>query len=54
MLLPLITAALGALLGALVARRRKGTGFDIAQWAAVWALIGGLLGFLALIVILRS
>jgi hypothetical protein len=52
-MLPLITAALGAVAGALTARSRDGNGFDMAQWAAVWALIGGLLGLLALIVLAR-
>ena len=52
-MLPLVTAALGAVLGALAARRRRGTGFDVAQWAAVWAIIGGLLGLLATIVLAR-
>ncbi|WP_281823452.1 hypothetical protein [Jannaschia rubra] len=52
-MLPLVTAILGAVFGALTARRRKGNGFDMAQWAAVWAIIGGLLGLLALIVLAR-
>ena len=52
-MLPLLTALAGAILGALAARRRRGNGFDIAQWATVWAIIGGLLGFLALIVLVR-
>ena len=53
-MLPLATTLLGAVLGALAARRREGSGFDIAQWAAVWALIGGLLGFVAALVITRA
>lgn len=52
-MLPIITSILGAAAGGLVARRRRGNGFDIAQWAAVWAIIGGLLGLLALIVLTR-
>ncbi len=35
---------IGALWGVVYVRRRKGTGFDIAQYAAVWAIIGGLIG----------
>ena len=54
MLLPLSFAAIGALAGALTARRRKGNGFDMAQWAAVWALLAGLAGFALLIVVLRA
>ncbi|MCK0167368.1 apolipoprotein acyltransferase [Jannaschia sp. S6380] len=52
-MLPIVTALIGALLGALTARRRRGNGFDIAQWAAVWAIMGGLIGLLALIVLAR-
>ncbi|MEM9798450.1 MAG: apolipoprotein acyltransferase [Pseudomonadota bacterium] len=52
-MLPLITAAIGAILGAFAAIRRKGGGFDIAQWAAVWAIMGGLLGVVAIIVLSR-
>ena len=52
-MLPLITAIAGAALGALFAARRKGTGFDIAQYAAVWAVIGFILGVFAIIVLPR-
>ncbi len=52
-MLPILTAIAGAILGALTARRRGGKGFDIAQYAAVWAIIGGLLGLVALIVLAR-
>ncbi|WGH77978.1 hypothetical protein [Jannaschia ovalis] len=52
-MLPILTALAGAVLGALAARRRKGSGFDIAQWAAVWAIIGGLLGLVVLILLAR-
>ena len=41
----------GALFGAYRARRRQGTGFDIAQYAAVHAIIFGLLGLFATILI---
>lgn len=50
MMLPLIGLALGALLGALAARRRGGVTADLVQWALVWAMIGGVLGMVALIV----
>jgi uncharacterized membrane protein YfcA len=52
-MLPILTALAGAVSGALAARRRKGSNLDIAQWAAVWAIIGGLIGFVALIVLTR-
>jgi hypothetical protein len=35
---------LGALGGGLTARRRGGKPADIAQWAAVWAILFGVLG----------
>jgi hypothetical protein len=35
---------LGAVTGGLTARRRGGKPADIAQWAAVWAILFGLLG----------
>ncbi|MGB3687741.1 MAG: apolipoprotein acyltransferase [Jannaschia helgolandensis] len=52
-MLPLITAAIGALLGGFTAYRRNGNGFDIAQWAAVWALMGAIVGVLGIIVLTR-
>ena len=52
-MLPILTALAGAVMGALAARRRRGVALDMAQWAAVWAIIGGLLGLLALIVLAR-
>jgi hypothetical protein len=35
---------IGAAWGLLFARRRQGSGFDLAQYAVVWGMIGGLLG----------
>ncbi|WP_179380856.1 apolipoprotein acyltransferase [Jannaschia marina] len=52
-MLPIITATAGALLGALFARSRKGNGFDIAQYAAVWAVMGFILGVIAIIIVPR-
>lgn len=43
----------GALLGALQARRRGGNGFDIAQYALVYAIIFALLGLFATIILHR-
>ncbi|SDY28253.1 apolipoprotein acyltransferase [Citreimonas salinaria] len=43
----------GAIAGALVARRRKGNAADIAQYAVVYAIAFGLLGFIVTIVIER-
>jgi hypothetical protein len=47
-------ALAGAFLGAFTARRRKGNGFDVAQYAAVFALIGFVLGILLTVVITRA
>jgi uncharacterized membrane protein YfcA len=54
MIYPLAGLLIGALLGALGARRRNGVGLDLAQWAAVGAIIGALVGLFLLIVIQRS
>jgi hypothetical protein len=52
-MLPILSAILGAGLGALHVRRRNGTGFDVAHYAAVWGVIGGVLGLFALILLAR-
>ena len=41
----------GALLGALRARKRQGTGFDIAQYAAAHAILFSLVGLFVTILI---
>ena len=43
----------GALWGAWLARRRKGNGFDIAQYAAGYAIAFGLLGLFVTIFVER-
>ena len=50
-MLNLIGALAGVILGALVARRRNGNRADIAQYAAVFAIIGFLLGTLAMLIV---
>lgn len=45
---------LGALWGGFLARRRGGKGFDIAQYAAVYALAFALLGLFATVFIDRA
>ena len=54
MIYPLAGLLIGALLGALGARRQAGRRLDVLQWAAVGAIIGGLLGLFVLIFIERS
>lgn len=50
----LIAAVTGALIGGFIARRRKGRAADIAQYAAVYALIFALVGLFASILITRA
>ena len=50
-----LTAALiGAILGGLTAKRRKGNGLDIAQYTAVYAIGFALLGLFATIILEKS
>lgn len=44
---------LGAVWGSVSAKRRGGTGFDIAQYAGVFAIIGAILGLVATLLIDR-
>ncbi len=50
-MLPILTAIAGAVAGAVFAR--KGNGFDIAQYAAVWAVMGFIVGIVGIIVLTR-
>ncbi|WP_368343637.1 hypothetical protein [Pelagovum sp. HNIBRBA483] len=54
MIYPLSGLLLGAIIGGFGARRRQGKALDLAQWAAVGAMIGGVLGLFALVLIERS
>ena len=54
MIYPLLGLLIGALVGALRAKMRGGKMLDILQWAAVFAIIFGLLGLFLLIFIERS
>jgi uncharacterized protein YcfJ len=54
MIIPLSLSVLGALAGGFTAHRRKGNGFDIAQWAVVWAILGGLVGMVLLVLVSRA
>lgn len=46
-------AILGVVLGALTARRRKGSGADIAQYAAGYGIAFALLGLAASLILVR-
>jgi len=54
MIYPLAGLLIGAVLGAISARMRGGRALDMLQWAAVFAIIFGVLGMFALIFIERS
>jgi len=49
----LISTLIGALLGAAAARRRKGNGLDIAQYAGVYAILFAILGLFVTIILER-
>ena len=49
----LLSLILGAVLGAVRARRRKGSRLDLAQWAAVHAILFGLFGVVLTVAIAR-
>ena len=44
---------LGALWGARVARRRQGNRLDVAQYAAIYAILGAILGVFASVAVDR-
>lgn len=54
MIYPLAGLVLGALFGAWRARARGGTRLDILQWAAVNAIIFGVIGLFVLVFIERA
>ena len=54
MIYPLAGLLIGAVLGMLLARRRKGNRLDMAQWGAVYSLIFGLIGLFVLVFVERG
>ncbi len=54
MIYPLAGLVVGALLGALGARRREGTRLDLLQWGTVGGILGALVGLFILILIQRG
>ena len=54
MIYPLSGLLIGAILGAIGARRRGGKRLDLLQWAAVGAIMGGIVGLFVLVFIERS
>jgi hypothetical protein len=53
-MLILVAAVLGGAYGGWLARKRAGNGKDIAQYAAVFAIAGALIGLLLTIIVARS
>lgn len=53
MILPFGGLILGAIIGALLVRRQGGRRLDLAQWAAVCAIIGAIAGLFLLILVSR-
>jgi len=54
MIFPLGGLVLGAALGAIMARQRGGRGLDLAQWAAVMAIILGMVGLAVMVILDRA
>ena len=54
MIYPLAGLVIGAVTGGVMAKSRGGIGKDIAQWAAVLAMMGFVIGMFVLILIERS
>ncbi|SLN13984.1 hypothetical protein [Roseisalinus antarcticus] len=54
MIYPLSGLLLGAIGGALAARRKGGKTADLLQWAAVWAMICAMIGLFILVFIERG
>lgn len=53
MILPLAGLVLGAIFGVFQARRRGGKTADLVQYGTVYALIFGLIGLFALVILSR-
>lgn len=54
MIYPLAGLLIGAIFGAIRAKLRGGATFDLLQWAAVFAMIFGLIGLFILVFIERA
>lgn len=50
----IIAALIGAIIGGIMARRRKGRMADILQYATVYAMLFGLIGLFVTILIART
>ncbi len=53
-MIPLVTAIVAGLIGALQARKRGGKPADMAQYATVYAIIGALVGLFGAILLSRT
>ena len=54
MIFPLAGLFIGAVLGAIQARRKGGNGKDQAQWAVVFAMIFGVIGVFVMVLLDRA
>ena len=54
MIFPLSGLVIGAVLGALSAKRKGGKTLDLLQWGGVMAIIGAIIGMFALVLIERA
>ena len=53
-MLAVIAGVIGAIIGGLIAKRRKGRALDIAQYAGAYFLAFAILGMLLQVLILRA
>lgn len=53
-ILAIVGFFLGAFVGALQARRRGGKGIDMAHYAAIYGIAGGILGTLVTVILSRT
>jgi len=51
---PVIGIVLGAVTGAIVAKRKGGRGLDMAQYAGSFAILFGLIGLFVAVILARS
>jgi len=54
MIFPLVGIAIGATLGAFKAKSKGGANADMAQWGAVFAMIGGVIGLFIAVIMTRA
>ncbi|MDG2339657.1 MAG: hypothetical protein P8L32_00480 [Paracoccaceae bacterium] len=53
-MLPVIVGLLGAVIGSIIARRRKGTLLDILQYAGAFFIAFAIVGLIISVIIIRT